>query len=94
MRLPIVFGKRDQDKYKKVINWLSTIEDGWRNQAVKDALLSYIENQEINTTFSIEKPRNTQAYNSKPLAEKITQENGTQNETIDTSNIDDFLGDF
>lgn len=41
--LTLRFGKRDEIKYQKVIKWLETIPEGWVAISIKDALLEYIE---------------------------------------------------
>lgn len=42
LRISIRFGKRDQKRYGHVINWLQDIEEGWRSEAIKQALSAFI----------------------------------------------------
>lgn len=66
MKIPIVFGKRDQEKYKQVIQWLSSIDDGWKNQAVKDALLSYVTDNQLGLTESYESTQTVKTIPTPP----------------------------
>jgi hypothetical protein len=52
MRISLVFGKRDQKKYHDLIDWLDTIDEGWRNEAIKEALSDYLKQKQLNSNVS------------------------------------------
>jgi hypothetical protein len=76
IRVPLVFGKRDQRKYKKVIEWLESVDDGWKNDVIKEALLFYVERHNIDNL--IEKKENVIAPEKieiKAEQKKVNKEN-------------------
>lgn len=120
MRISLAFGKRDEKKYSDVIQWLESIEPGWRNDEIKEALSYYVKMKNSNLPQQNSLVNNITSVNTQPVInqtvtvteEKMEQLNNivvqdddymeikvektsTNNEeNIDSSGIDNFLGDF
>lgn len=106
MKVPLVFGKRDQKKYKDVIEWLEEIEDGWRNTEVKEALYLYVQmkkngsllegSQKMTTSTSHIKQDNMRLINENKIEEENYKEiNSKQRQEVqyNENNKDSLLNE-